>query len=48
MRQRWGKYRLALHKDDLVKHRALLKELMATVRADGIAPRTAKAPMRPA
>jgi hypothetical protein len=25
---RWGVYRLSLHKDDLTKHRALLKELM--------------------
>jgi hypothetical protein len=25
---RWGRYRLALHKDDPAKHRALLKELM--------------------
>jgi hypothetical protein len=26
--KRWGAYRLSLHKDDLTKHRALLKELM--------------------
>jgi hypothetical protein len=25
---RWGRYRLTLHKDDLTKHRALLKELL--------------------
>jgi len=25
---RWGRYRLTLHKDDLTKHRTLLKELL--------------------
>ena len=25
---RWGRYRLALHKDDIAKHRPLLKELL--------------------
>jgi hypothetical protein len=27
---RWGRYRLTLHKDDLTKHRSLLKELLQT------------------